>query len=60
MKLLDVIFEVVVTNKEMLGKGKDHVVYDYKSDPTKVIKSAWGVNKGEYNIVISLINILWI
>jgi len=48
MKLLDVIFEVVVTNKEMLGKGKDHVVYDYKSDPTKVIKSAWGVNKGEY------------
>jgi|APGre2960657423_1045063.scaffolds.fasta_scaffold02667_5 hypothetical protein len=48
MKLLDIIFEVVVTNKEMLGKGKDHVVYDYKSDPTKVIKSAWGVNKGEY------------
>ena len=48
MKLLDVIFEVVVTNKEMLGKGKDHVVYDYKSDPTKVIKSAWGVDKGQY------------
>jgi hypothetical protein len=48
MKLLDVIFEIVVNNKEILGRGKEHVVYDYKSDPTKVIKSAWGVDKGQY------------
>ena len=48
MKILDIIHEIVTTNKERIGSGKDHVVYDYKADPTKIIKSAWGVDKGQY------------
>jgi len=48
MKILDIIHEIVTTNKERIGSGKEHVVYDYKADPTKIIKSAWGVDKGQY------------
>ena len=44
----DNIHEIVTTKKEKIGSGKDHVVYDYKADPTKIIKSAWGVDKGQY------------
>jgi hypothetical protein len=29
--------------KEPIGKGKDHYVYDFKNNPDKVIKVAWGV-----------------
>ena len=48
MKILDIIHEIVTTKKEKIGSGKEHVVYDYKADPTKIIKSAWGVDKGQY------------
>lgn len=33
--------------KEPIGMGKDHQVFDYEADPTKVIKVAWGAKDGE-------------
>ena len=32
--------------KSPIGQGKDHVIYDYEGDPTKVVKVAWGDKKG--------------
>lgn len=35
--------------KTIIGKGKDHVVYDYEGDPSKVIKVAWGSDGNKYD-----------
>ena len=32
--------------KSPIGQGKDHIIYDYEGDPTKVVKVAWGDKKG--------------
>jgi hypothetical protein len=30
-----------IKQKNPIGKGRDHIVYDYHADPSKVIKIAW-------------------
>jgi len=35
-----------IRNKTEFGRGKEHVVYDFEKDPTKVIKTGWNVKSG--------------
>ena len=32
--------------KSPIGQGKDHIVYNYEGDPSKVVKVAWGSKDG--------------
>lgn len=38
-----------LSHKSPIGRGKDHYVYDFKSDPSKVIKVAWGSDGNKYD-----------
>lgn len=52
IKIRKIIREVLLEEfkpKTPLGKGKDHVVYDYEGDPNKVIKVAWGSDGNKYD-----------
>jgi len=46
IRLIDLLKEEIIKEelkqKQKIGYGKDHVVYDMLSDPSKVIKIAWG------------------
>lgn len=48
MKLIYILETIVeeLRKKTKIGQGKDHVVYDFEHDPTKVIKVAWGTDSG--------------
>jgi len=38
-----------MSQKSPIGRGKDHYVYDFKGDPSKVIKVAWGSDGNKYD-----------
>ena len=53
IRLIDLLKEEIIKEelkqKQKIGYGKDHVVYDMLSDPSKVIKIAWGSDGNKYD-----------
>lgn len=45
-QLKNILINDEIRKKEKIGSGKDHYVYDYEGDPTKVIKVAWDAEDG--------------
>ena len=41
------LFELNIRHKTEIGHGKEHRIFDYEKDPTKVMKVAWGTENGE-------------
>ena len=35
-----------IRNKKLLGRGKEHIVYEFEKSPNKVIKQLWDVEQG--------------
>lgn len=46
MKTFNEFVNEEIRQKPMLGKGKEHHVFDFEKDPTKVIKVAWDTENG--------------
>jgi len=45
-KIVREIIQEELKLKSPIGQGKDHIVYNYEGDPSKVVKVAWGSKDG--------------